>query len=134
MDQFLLFSTISRIGMVSLDIHSDVDITIPIFPKSRNILSLDYDLKNDYIYWIEEGSASIYRASSKGDEREVVLKHGLIRPTALAIDWLGGNLYFGDSGTRRLEVCRLDGSSRKVLVSDNNVGEILSIVIDLNSQ
>ncbi len=119
---------------MSLDIHSNVDKTIPIFPKSHSILSVDYDLKNDYVYWIEEGSPIIYRAPAKGGKREVALQHGLIRPTALAIDWLGGNLYFSDSGTMRLEVCRLDGSSRKVLASDNNVGEVLSIVLDLNSQ
>lgn len=133
-DEFLLFSASSRIGTISLDTQSGVDVTTPIHPDPKKVLSLDYDLKNDHIYWIEEDSPYIYRAPAKGGNKEIVLKHGLVRPTALAIDWLGGNLYFADSGTRRLEVCRLDGSSRKVLASDNNVGEVLSIVLDLNSQ
>ena len=134
-DQFLIFGTDHRIGFVSLDIHSNVDVTIPVHPKSNNkILSLDFDLKSDYIFWIEEDIPTIYRINMKGGNKESVINVGLIKPTALAVDWLGGNLYFGDSGTRRLEVCRLDGSNRKVLVSDNNVGEILDIVLDFNSQ
>lgn len=134
-DQFLLFGTDHRIGFVSLDIHSDVDVTIPVHPKFNNkILSLDFDLKSDYIFWIEENIPTIYRTNMEGGNKESVINVGLIKPTALAVDWLGGNMYFGDSGTRRLEVCRLDGSNRKVLVSDNNVGEILDIVLDFNSQ
>ena len=134
MKQFLIFGSMTKIGTISLDTQSEVDITTPIISKPKSVISLDYDLKNDYIYWIEEGSARIYRAPAKGGERETVLEHGLVQPTALAIDWMGGNLYFADSVTRRLEVCRLDGSSRKVLVSDNNVGDVLAIALDLRSQ
>jgi low density lipoprotein receptor-related protein 5/6 len=34
----------------------------------------------------------------------------------LAVDWIGGNLYWCDSGTKRIEVSRLDGTMRKVLL------------------
>lgn len=119
---------------MSLEVDRDIDITTPIYPKPTKVLSVDYDLKNDYVYWIEEDFPIIYRAPIDGGDKEIVIRYGLVRPTALAVDWLGGNLYFGDSGSRRLEVCRLDGSSRKVLISDNNVGEVLSITVDLYSE
>ncbi len=34
----------------------------------------------------------------------------------IAVDWLGHNIYWADSEARRIEVARLDGSSRKVLI------------------
>lgn len=129
----IIFGSDNRIGIVSLDTQSNVDVTLKISPPPKNILSLDYDLRNDYIYWIDESKATIYRAPAKGGTREVVIAT-LIRPTSLAIDWMGGNLYFADSGTQRIEVSRLDGSSRRVLQSGNDVGEVTFITVDLKSQ
>lgn len=39
----------------------------------------------------------------------------------LAIDWLARNLYWTNNGMDRIEVSRLDGSSRRVLVNENLV-------------
>ena len=38
-------------------------------------------------------------------------------PDGLAIDWVARNLYWTDTGTDRIEVSRLNGSSRKALIS-----------------
>ena len=40
-------------------------------------------------------------------------------PDGVAIDWLGRNLYWTDTGMDRIEVSRLNGSARKVLIADN---------------
>ena len=40
-------------------------------------------------------------------------------PDGIAVDWIGRNLYWTDTGTDRIEVARLNGTSRKVLLSDN---------------
>lgn len=37
----------------------------------------------------------------------------------LAVDWIGDKLFWADSGTSRIEVANLDGSSRKVLLWKN---------------
>ena len=34
------------------------------------------------------------------------------------MDWIAQNLYWTDTGTDRIEVARVNGSSRKVLISD----------------
>lgn len=39
-------------------------------------------------------------------------------PDGIAIDWIAQNLYWTDTGTDRIEVARLNGTSRKVLISD----------------
>ena len=38
-------------------------------------------------------------------------------PDGLAVDWVERNLHWTDTGTDRIEVCRLNGSSRKALIS-----------------
>ncbi|KFM78305.1 Low-density lipoprotein receptor-related protein 6, partial [Stegodyphus mimosarum] len=37
----------------------------------------------------------------------------------MAVDWVARNLYWTDMGSNRIEVCRLNGSSRKVLLWQN---------------
>ena len=37
----------------------------------------------------------------------------------LAVDWISRNLFWTDTGRDKIEVARLDGSSRKVIVSSN---------------
>jgi low density lipoprotein receptor-related protein 5/6 len=39
-------------------------------------------------------------------------------PDGVAVDWIARNLYWTDTGTDRIEVARLNGTSRKVLIAD----------------
>ena len=45
----------------------------------------------------------------------MVVSSGLEQPFDLAVDWLGGNLYWTDRLSGRIEVSKLDGSYRRVL-------------------
>ena len=40
------------------------------------------------------------------------------RPEGIAVDWVAQNLYWTDCGTKRIEVSRVNGTSRKVIISD----------------
>jgi DNA-binding beta-propeller fold protein YncE len=46
---------------------------------------------------------------------------GLGSPEGIAVDWISKNLYWTDSGLDRIEVSRLDGTNRKLLVSEGLV-------------
>ena len=37
----------------------------------------------------------------------------------IAVDWIARNVYWTDTASDRIEVARLNGSARKVLVSDD---------------
>ena len=50
---------------------------------------------------------------------EVLVSSEVKHPDGVAVDWVGRNLYWTDTGTDRIEVSRLDGMSRKVLISEN---------------
>ncbi|KAI5636203.1 low-density lipoprotein receptor repeat class B domain-containing protein [Phthorimaea operculella] len=49
------------------------------------------------------------------------LLHGptLQNPDGIAVDWVGENIYWCDKGTDTIEVSRLDGRHRKVLIRNN---------------
>ncbi|XP_042168158.1 low-density lipoprotein receptor-related protein 6-like [Oncorhynchus tshawytscha] len=51
-----------------------------------------------------------------GSALEHVVEFGLDYPEGMAVDWLGKNLYWADTGTNRIEVAKLDGQHRQVLV------------------
>lgn len=53
----------------------------------------------------------------------------LRNPDGVAVDWVAGNLFWTDTGTDRIEVARLDGSSRRVIISDD-LDEPRAIIVE----
>ena len=62
-------------------------------------------------------------------EVEVIISSDVKHADGVAVDWVARNLYWTDTGTDRIEVSRLNGSSRKVLISDN-LDEPRAIVLE----
>lgn len=44
------------------------------------------------------------------------MEFGLKQPEGIAVDWIAKNLYWTDFDTGRVEMARLDGSHRLVLI------------------
>jgi low density lipoprotein receptor-related protein 5/6 len=62
-------------------------------------------------------------------EEQIVVQAEVKYPEGIAVDWIGRNLYWSDTGTDRIEVSRLNGTSRRVLVSEN-LDEPRAIAVD----
>lgn len=62
-------------------------------------------------------------------EEETVVQEEVKHPEGIAVDWVGRNLYWTDTGTDRIEVIRLNGTSRSVLVCEN-LDEPRAIIVD----
>ena len=60
---------------------------------------------------------------------EVVVDSEIDRPDGVAIDWVARNIYWTDTGTDHIEVARLNGSYRKVIISEELL-EPRAIVVD----
>ena len=60
---------------------------------------------------------------------EYVVSAGIDSPDGLAVDWVGRNLYWTDKGMDRIEMARLNGSSRHILISEG-LQEPRAIVLD----
>ena len=48
-----------------------------------------------------------------------VIINDVSHPDGIAVEWLARNLYWTDTGTDRIEVSRLDGSFRKIVISED---------------
>ena len=131
--KYAVFVSADGLNLMALDGTLGFLIT-PIPVSSANVLAIEVDSDRGQVYWIDSLSAVIYRADLLSGEKEIVVDKGLLRPTALALDWIDQKLYWADSGTRRIEVCYTNGSSRKVLVYGDNVGSVTSLALDLKQQ
>ncbi|CAK1543493.1 unnamed protein product [Leptosia nina] len=72
-----------------------------------------------YVYWVEtaDGHQAIVRAliTNVQETKEVIVALGLEDPGDIALDWLGGNIYFTDVERGIIGVCKTDGSVCSVL-------------------
>nr|XP_023693317.1 low-density lipoprotein receptor-related protein 2 [Paramormyrops kingsleyae] len=101
--------------------------------NSEHIQTLDYswdpeDTGLSIVYWTVLGRGSQFGAikraymptfidNGNNPVKEVDLNLRYIsKPDGIAVDWIGGHVYWTDSGTNRIEVAKLDGRYRKWLI------------------
>uniref|UniRef100_A0A8C8RFF6 Low-density lipoprotein receptor-related protein 4 n=1 Tax=Pelusios castaneus TaxID=367368 RepID=A0A8C8RFF6_9SAUR len=118
LDKFLLFARRMDIRRISFDTEDLSDDVIPL-ADVRSAVALDWDSKDDYVYWTDVSTDSISRAKWDGSGQEVVVDTSLESPAGLAIDWVTNKLYWTDAGTDRIEVSNTDGTMRTVLIWEN---------------
>lgn len=80
------------------------------------------------IYWSDSKLRVIMRAFINGSDPQRIVELGLASPEGVAVDWIAQNVYWADSGTHRIEVARLEGSSRRTLIW-RDIDEPHSIVL-----
>ncbi|XP_029438438.1 low-density lipoprotein receptor-related protein 4 isoform X2 [Rhinatrema bivittatum] len=118
LDKFLLFARRTDIRRISFDTEDLSDKVIPV-SNVRSAVALDWDAKDDFVYWTDVSTNSINRAKWDGSGQEVVVDTSLESPAGLAIDWVTNKLYWTDAGTDRIEVSHSDGTMRTVLIWEN---------------
>eukprot|EP00079_Xenopus_tropicalis_P012610 XP_002939758.2 PREDICTED: prolow-density lipoprotein receptor-related protein 1 [Xenopus tropicalis] len=98
----------------------------------NNAVALDFDYREQMIYWTDvttQGSM-IRRMHINGSNVQVLHRTGLSNPDGLAVDWVGGNLYWCDKGRDTIEVSKLNGAYRTVLVN-SGLREPRALVVDV---
>ncbi|XP_032884012.1 low-density lipoprotein receptor-related protein 8 isoform X2 [Amblyraja radiata] len=87
----------------------------------KNVVSLDVDVEENKIYWIDLYYKIIYSAPlDKGSDPSQhihLIEQGLLIPECLAIDWIHKNIYWTDSGTKSISVATIDGTKIKTLIN-----------------
>ncbi|RVE40824.1 hypothetical protein evm_014527 [Chilo suppressalis] len=90
-----------------------------------NAVALDLLWAGGCLYWsdVTRLGSAIRRVCRPTETQPAQhqLIHGatLQNPDGLAVDWVAGNLYWCDKGTDTIEVSRLDGTHRRVLLRGN---------------
>ena len=145
-EEMIVLALRNGIRTLSLDTPDFSDITVPIHnskeieAKNKNIVAVDFDPKNDKIFWTTNFNdeadrkypnlPGIFSVYPNGTDRQLIIGEDIEHPDGLAIDYLGRNLFWTDTATNRIEVSKLDGTHRKVLIS-HGLDEPRDITLDL---
>ncbi|NXJ85431.1 LRP1 protein, partial [Trogon melanurus] len=137
---FLLYSVHEGIRGIPLDPNDKSDALVPVSGTSLAV-GIDFHAENDTIYWVDMGLSTISRAKRDQTWREDVVTNGIGRVEGIAVDWIAGepgrsgwavregarlgvhrplsagNIYWTDQGFDVIEVARLNGSFRYVVIS-----------------
>lgn len=70
MNQFLVFATMSDLRRISVDTPDKTDVVIPL-NKVMSAVGIDFDAKNDMIYWTDTDMNVIKRAHWNGSHEKV---------------------------------------------------------------
>ncbi|XP_026075111.1 low-density lipoprotein receptor-related protein 2-like isoform X3 [Carassius auratus] len=78
-------------------------------PGRKPIFSLDYDLKEQRVYWVSLEEESIkYAFHGEKDNIQTIIKG--VKSDSIAIDWMGRNLYWVDGVAGQILAVRLNNS------------------------
>lgn len=116
-DLFLIFSY--NLGMKGISLEpgsSPDDYYLPPINKAFRASSIDYVHRDNLIYWVDNEEGSITKINRDTTNFQVVVQ-GLESEECIGIDWVAGNIYWLDPYYDIIEVARLNGSSRYVIVS-----------------
>ena len=114
---------------VSLDTTYSVSQTLFHHLGNQRPIALDYDPVEDRVYWSDIAQGQIISAFFNATSVKSLFRCNVRTPDGLAIDYLGRNIYWTDTGTNRIEVGKLDGTGRKLLIQDG-LDEPRAIVLD----
>ncbi|XP_050419520.1 low-density lipoprotein receptor-related protein 2 [Patella vulgata] len=83
-----------------------------------SVEDIELDVKNNRMFWIDQ--TKIYTASINdwSAKQELPIK-GLARPSALAYDWIGNNLYYLDKDAIRIDIFAFKNNLQRNIISDN---------------
>ncbi|OQR67686.1 low-density lipoprotein receptor-related protein 4-like [Tropilaelaps mercedesae] len=112
----LLFANREHLHTISMDTPDRTDVVLPV-TDIQDAVALDFDYENKKFYFTDVKLDVIRRSNLNGTGLETIVNSELASPDGLAYDWIAKNIYWSDSGRKTIEVCRADGSSRKLLTN-----------------
>lgn len=129
-EKVLLFSRNQEVRGVDLSQPKHDIIPRLAVPKVQYVLQLDYHAANKMIYWPDSRLNEVRRAKLSGTPVEAVVDVVVRAPTALAIDWLSGNMFITTAGPPpAIMVATLDGHFLSTLAYEG-VKKPVSLAVD----
>ncbi|KAJ2938967.1 hypothetical protein O0L34_g17783 [Tuta absoluta] len=135
-DEVLVYSGSWEIRGLSLTEDKDARNVLPPIAQLSMASAIDYHAEGEWLYWADSEAGAIWRVKRDGTNRQLLL-HQADPPLAppndclagLAIDWVGGNMYWSDPRRNLVEVARLDAQHRYVLL-DTDPFAVTTLAVD----
>lgn len=146
-DKKLIFATDKSLRQISLDNDEWIDIDL-LTNKPINLITFDLHYKSGRLFYVDQNfkqirSLSFFRSTRVSSESpsfdpvlktrtKILINDNLKKPSSIVVDQIAENLYWSDEERHLIEVSRLDGSSRKILIDlDLNGPRCLEILPSL---
>ncbi|XP_034246865.1 LOW QUALITY PROTEIN: low-density lipoprotein receptor-related protein 4 [Thrips palmi] len=113
----LVFATpdgLARIAVNSLQRFHDVLLDVPLIQKA---VAVDFHWEQQLVVYADIRAGHINTVSMHKWYYPTTIVKNVSEPTSVAVDWLSDNLYWTDAKRRSIEVARMDGTMRKLLVT-----------------
>ena len=120
-NKFIIFAEADagEIYKVPLEIPETPCHPLAISTNISRPVAVDYDPLEGKVYWTDVTLQLVASSFPNGSAVEVIADNNLDIPGGLAVDYVGRNIYWTDEGTNRIEVAKLDGSSRRGLITSS---------------
>ncbi|XP_032148954.1 low-density lipoprotein receptor-related protein 2 isoform X4 [Sapajus apella] len=115
----LLLLVASQNKIVADNITSQVHNMYSLVENGSYIVAIDFDSISGRIFWSDATQGKTWTAFQNGTGRRVVFDSSIVLTETIAVDWVGRNLYWTDYALETIEVSKIDGSHRTVLISKN---------------
>ncbi|KAI5726754.1 hypothetical protein M8J76_007920 [Diaphorina citri] len=139
---FILFSVNSGYDIMGIKYNkneSKVQQVLGPLSKVSLAAKVDFHAAEDYIYWVDIDHGTISRTHRDGTGRENIIEYVEIGDptpvdqfTDIAVDWIAQNIYWSDPKENVIEVARLTGQYRYVLIS-GGVDQPSALAVDPES-
>jgi low-density lipoprotein receptor-related protein 4 len=128
---YLLIALRTGIGRISLDTPEMFDVVLPIEGVFGAVV-VDFHYKKNWLFYADVNADAIKRVNMKNfNDVKTIVSNGLSTPNGIAIDWMADNIYWSDSEYKIIEVARLDGTSRKIILRER-LDDVRSIILYQN--
>lgn len=120
-EEFLMYSQQKFVRGIILDQHSPgfTDAIVPVVSRSARFVGLDFNARNNYIFYSDVILDVIYKIKVDGTGKENLLASQNEGVEGLAHDWVSNNLYYIDSRKGTLNVISvLNPAYRRVLLKN----------------
>lgn len=102
---FLLFAQRERISRFNLITKTMEELPVK---KLKNVIAIDFDMKNNCIYWADIALDNIGRQCFDDSAPEILVSSDLASIEGMALDWISNTLYFVDGLRSKIELIRTD--------------------------
>ncbi|CAH1155627.1 unnamed protein product [Phaedon cochleariae] len=110
-EPWIIFTNKYYIRNMSVDAH----VYNLIHQDFMNVVALDYDMKDQHLYFCDVTAKTIFRSPIGSKTKEAVIRHDSHGLEGISIDWIGRKLYWLDRHSKNLDVAELNGTNRKTL-------------------
>lgn len=107
---------------------------LPPIPRISFATKIDYHHRHDLLFYADADKGEITRIKRDGTKRQVIVNQTDVFDAnggdwlgGMAVDWIGDNIYWCDEKRNIIEVARLNGSRRYVVISYVNKPKAIAV-------